>query len=129
MVVVDDGSTDGTVETLVNQEARYSKVRLFQQEHAGATEARNLGMKYFACLIDLMDQAGLSVVTIWLGIRQAKGSVIVFIDSDMVVTETFLSSHAKALRDSQTDDSVSGRNKHLACEGNKSRTYIFSLGL
>jgi len=87
VVVVDDGSTDGTVEALSGVEGAmpFSKVKLFKQQHAGATEARNLG------------------------IRKAKGSVIVFIDSDMVVTDTFLSSHAKALHESRRnaeDDSA-----------------------
>ena len=73
IVVVDDGSTDGTVEFLQSHTHEFPHVRLFQQNHEGAAIARNTG-------IDV-----------------AQGDTIVFIDSDLVVTPVFLSSHAKAL--------------------------------
>lgn len=73
IVVVDDGSTDGTVEFLQSHTTEFPHVRLFQQNHEGAAIARNTG-------IDV-----------------AQGETIVFIDSDLVVTPVFLSSHAKAL--------------------------------
>ena len=73
IVVVDDGSTDGTVEFLQSHPHEFPHVRLFQQNHEGAAIARNTG-------IDV-----------------AQGDTIVFIDSDLVVTPVFLSSHAKAL--------------------------------
>jgi len=73
IVVVDDGSTDGTIEFLQTHRAEFPHVQLFQQNHEGAAIARNTG-------IDV-----------------AKGEIIVFIDSDLVVTPTFLSVHAKAI--------------------------------
>ncbi len=73
LLVVDDGSTDGTVEFLQSNTSTFPHVRLVQQDHGGAAIARNLG-------IDL-----------------AEGEVIVFIDSDLVVTPRFLSAHAQAL--------------------------------
>jgi len=73
IVVVDDGSTDGTVEFLQSHADEFPHVRLFLQNHEGAAIARNTG-------IDL-----------------AQGDIIVFIDSDLVVTPVFLSAHAKAL--------------------------------
>ena len=73
VVIVDDGSTDGTVEFLQSHAAEFPHVRLYQQNHEGAAIARNTG-------IDV-----------------AIGETIVFIDSDLVVTPVFLSSHAKAL--------------------------------
>ncbi|MFN5967842.1 MAG: glycosyltransferase family 2 protein [Pseudanabaena sp.] len=73
IVVVDDGSTDGTVEFLQSRRTKFPHVRLFQQNHEGAAIARNTG-------IDV-----------------ASGDIIVFIDSDLVVTPVFLASHAKAL--------------------------------
>ena len=76
IVVIDDGSTDGTVEFLQSHDSDFPHVRLFQQNHEGAAIARNTG-------IDL-----------------AKGEIIVFIDSDLVVTPVFLSSHAQALGNS-----------------------------
>lgn len=75
IVVVDDGSTDGTVDWL--QQAAFPHVRLFQQNHQGPAAARNLG------------------------VAEAKGDMIIFIDSDLVVTEVFLQSHIDALEQAQ----------------------------
>ncbi|NDG73832.1 MAG: glycosyltransferase family 2 protein [Synechococcaceae bacterium WB8_1B_136] len=73
VVLVDDGSTDETVAWIQAESARYPHVRLIQQDHGGPAEGRNRG------------------------VEQARGDVIVFIDSDLVVTETFLLCHARAL--------------------------------
>ncbi len=73
IVLVDDGSDDGTVEYLHNHAQDFPHVRLFQQDHQGAAIARNTG-------IDV-----------------ANGEMIVFIDSDLIVTPVFLSAHAQAL--------------------------------
>jgi glycosyltransferase involved in cell wall biosynthesis len=77
VVVVDDGSTDGTVDWL-NSEA-FSHVKLFCQNHQGASAARNLG------------------------VEKAIGDTIIFIDSDLVVTDIFLKSHAEALSEGQKE--------------------------
>ncbi|MGG6296866.1 glycosyltransferase family 2 protein [Leptolyngbya sp. AN02str] len=71
VVVVDDGSTDGTVDWL--QQVNFPHVRLIQQNHCGPAAARNLG------------------------VESAKGDIIIFIDSDLVVLETFLQAHMDAL--------------------------------
>jgi len=73
VVVVDDGSTDGTPLRLREQAQRFPHLRLIEQDHGGPAEARNRG------------------------VDQARGDVIVFIDSDLVVTPVFLVSHARAL--------------------------------
>ncbi|HEY9909710.1 MAG TPA: glycosyltransferase [Thermosynechococcaceae cyanobacterium] len=78
VVVVDDGSTDGTVEWL-SSTAEFPHVRLFQQDHQGPAVARNLG------------------------VEKAIGDTIVFIDSDLVVTEGFLQAHAQGLTQRQTE--------------------------
>ncbi|CAI5485785.1 unnamed protein product [Closterium sp. Naga37s-1] len=106
VVVVDDGSDDGTVRALaamgvasceglaqgageggageaVDGETRqaavaFPHVRLVQQQHGGATAARNYG------------------------VRVAGGSTIVFIDSDMVVCPGFLAAHARALAEARS---------------------------
>ena len=74
VVVVDDGSTDGTPTWLLGQVDRFPHVRLVEQQHGGPAEGRNRGVDH------------------------ARGDVIVFIDSDLVVTEPFLACHAKALQ-------------------------------
>jgi glycosyltransferase involved in cell wall biosynthesis len=71
VVVVDDGSTDGTVDWLQAQDL--PQVQLFCQDHLGPAAARNLG------------------------VAKAQGDTIVFIDSDLVVTPVFLQAHAEVL--------------------------------
>lgn len=78
VVVIDDGSTDGTVEWL-SKSGDFPHVRLFCQDHKGAAAARNYG------------------------VEQAKGDTIVFIDSDLVVTDVFLRSHVEALIQGQKE--------------------------
>ena len=73
IVLVDDGSTDGTLEWLETHKDDFPHVRTFEQEHMGPAAARNLG------------------------VEKAKGDTIIFIDSDLVVTEVFLQAHADAL--------------------------------
>ena len=74
VVVVDDGSTDDTVAWLRQE---MPTVQVYEQAHKGPAAARNLG------------------------VEKANGDTIVFIDSDLVVTETFLSAHAQALTAAQ----------------------------
>jgi glycosyltransferase involved in cell wall biosynthesis len=77
VVLVDDGSTDGTLEWLAEHTAEFPHVRWFLQNHQGPAAARNFG------------------------VDQAKGDTIIFIDSDLVVTENFLQAHADALIEGQ----------------------------
>ena len=79
VILVDDGSTDGTLAWLTENQAQLARVKVFEQQHQGAAAARNLGVK------------------------NATGDTIVFIDSDLVVTSNFLQSHAYALAKGQQD--------------------------
>lgn len=74
VVVVDDGSTDGTWEWLQEYANSHPSLRVFRQQNAGPAAARNLGLD------------------------RAQGDTIVFIDSDLVVTPTFLQCHADGLQ-------------------------------
>jgi glycosyltransferase involved in cell wall biosynthesis len=73
IVLVDDGSTDGTLEWLQENAAEFPHVRSHMQDHQGPAAARNLG------------------------VVASVGDTIIFIDSDLVVTEHFLQAHADAL--------------------------------
>ncbi|MDF5732413.1 MAG: glycosyltransferase [Rhizonema sp. PD38] len=77
VVLVDDGSTDGTLEWLKENKTEFPHVRVFNQNHNGPAVARNLG------------------------VEQALGDTIIFIDSDLVVTENFLQAHTDALLQGQ----------------------------
>ncbi len=73
IVLVDDGSTDGTVEWLQASTDEFAHVKLYEQNHEGAAIARNFG------------------------VQKAEGDTIIFIDSDLVVLDGFLQYHADAL--------------------------------
>jgi glycosyltransferase involved in cell wall biosynthesis len=76
IVIIDDGSDDGTIEWIELSQCPH--VVLYKQSHQGAAIARNLGIK------------------------QSKYETIIFIDSDLVVTPTFLTSHAEVLTKART---------------------------
>ena len=44
LIIVDDGSTDGTVQRLADYEGRQANVHIFYGEHKGASAARNTGL-------------------------------------------------------------------------------------
>ncbi|USR90891.1 glycosyltransferase [Phormidium yuhuli AB48] len=75
VLVIDDGSNDGTWEWLDSYQTRMPQLRCFRQQNAGPAAARNLGLE------------------------QANGDIIVFIDSDLVVTEQFLQAHSQGLQE------------------------------
>ncbi len=79
VVLVDDGSTDATLEWLAANTARLPHLKIYQQDHRGAAAARNLG------------------------VEQAQGDTIIFIDSDLVVTPVFLQAHAETLTAGQQE--------------------------
>jgi cellulose synthase/poly-beta-1,6-N-acetylglucosamine synthase-like glycosyltransferase len=51
IIVIDDGSTDGTGDVLRELEGRYSNVRFVRTEHTGASHARNVGISQSAGLV------------------------------------------------------------------------------
>ena len=74
VILVDDGSTDGTLEWLEDAALReFSHLRWFGQVHSGPAAARNLGVTH------------------------ARGDTIIFIDSDLVVSDNFIEAHGQGL--------------------------------
>ena len=74
VIVVDDGSTDDTIPWIQSSGDRLPHVKLFERNHQGPAAARNFG------------------------VGVAQGDLIIFIDSDLVVTESFLAEHSQALQ-------------------------------
>ncbi len=73
VIVVDDGSTDNTLAWLSHAKAQLPHVKVVTQNHLGPAAARNLG------------------------VTKATGEIIIFIDSDLVVTPNFIEAHAHSL--------------------------------
>ena len=76
IVVVDDGSTDGTPSWIRNNSEKLPHVVLYEQEHGGPALGRNLG------------------------VMKSKYEIIIFIDSDLIVLEDFLVCHVNKLASS-----------------------------
>ena len=73
VIVVDDGSTDGTTSWINKNKAYLPHVILFQQEHGGPALGRNLG------------------------VIKSKYEIIIFIDSDLIVLDNFINCHVEKL--------------------------------
>lgn len=83
IIIVDDGSTDDTIPWL--KASSFPHLRWFEQAHQGPAIARNLG------------------------VEKAKGEFIIFIDSDLVVTQNFIQAHANCLNQSDESSFTYGR--------------------
>ncbi|MDZ4228794.1 MAG: glycosyltransferase family 2 protein [Patescibacteria group bacterium] len=84
ILVVDDGSTDGTGQAVKQLAQSYQRVRLLSQPHLGPAKARNLAA------------------------NQAKGEVLVFVDADMEFSPDFLVVLTKPIFLSQARGTWSG---------------------
>jgi len=86
-ILIDDCSTDGTKEYIEN--SIFSNLKYIRlEEHRGPYYARNLA------------------------IRQAKGNIIIFVDSDVIVFPDFLEDHIK-IHKKREDIVVQGMVKHV----------------
>ncbi len=81
VIVVDDGSTDGTEATV---KVKYPSVRFFKQNQQGAPAARNLGLK------------------------EASGEFVIFLDSDDLLEGGFIESKLDAFGDKPQMDAIYG---------------------
>src|SRR3972149_6804264 len=66
IILVDDGSTDKTLDILAGLREKIPNLRIFEQLHKGPGTARNLGAK------------------------KASGEILVFVDADMAFEKNFL---------------------------------------
>ena len=73
VIVVDDGSTDGTTSWIRNNNEFLPHVVLYEQEHGGPALGRNLG------------------------VMKSRYEIIIFIDSDLIVLKDFIACHVNKL--------------------------------
>ncbi|MEO0293472.1 MAG: glycosyltransferase family 2 protein [candidate division WOR-3 bacterium] len=100
IILIDDASRDGTREFI--EDSNFSKVRYFRlEQRKGPYYARNLGIK------------------------EAKGEIIIFIDSDVVVFPDFVEDHLE-IHDRREDLVVQGMVRHIETldEVNFNRFYL-----
>lgn len=79
IIVVDDGSTDGSLDVARMYSENFSNIKVFTQERKRQGAARNLGLK------------------------QARGEYVAFLDSDDLVPSDAYSSMVDTARDSSSD--------------------------
>jgi CDP-glycerol glycerophosphotransferase len=82
VVVVDDGSPDGSMDVVDRHAARDDRIRVVHQENAGLGAARNRG------------------------IDEASGDLVTFVDSDDTVPQTAIANHVRQLVRTGSDFSV-----------------------
>ena len=93
VLLVDDGSTDGSDAVCAARCAADSRFRLLRQPHSGVSAARNLGL------------------------RHASGELIAFADSDDWLEPDMYRLLAEALEQGQADCAMCGYYEHLPQEG------------
>lgn len=86
LIIIDDGSTDGTLELARQYAAEHGNISVFRQQHAFAGAARNLGLS------------------------KAKCDYILFLDGDDYVDSTLLERAYNKMRETDADICVFGAN-------------------
>ncbi len=99
IVVVNDGSTDGTQEIIDNYCIRHENIKKLYQENSGVSAARN---------------AGLSA---------AAGEYVLFLDSDDIITDITLESYYNALVKTNADVAI-GRVKMFGSITERYNEYV-----
>ena len=89
VILVDDGSTDGTAKLLDDYAKSDNRFRVFHKENGGLSNARNFG------------------------VGQARGDYVSFVDGDDVVSPYYISSLVQGLRYDQNTDLVIGKSMRV----------------
>ncbi|RBP40583.1 polysaccharide deacetylase [Roseimicrobium gellanilyticum] len=93
LIIVDDGSSDGTGDMARELSGQDSRIRCFSQEHAGVSHARNRGL------------------------AQAAGEWVLFLDSDDTIAPNHLEVMLAAAREHAVDMVVCGYARSVGPEG------------
>ncbi len=89
VILVDDGSRDGSLELCTLLAEKYGNIRVFSKQNGGAASARNMGMKY------------------------AAGSFIAFVDADDYVEPEMYSEMLQCLVQNRAQIACCGKVRHL----------------
>ena len=94
ILMVDDGSTDGTAELCNRLKEKDERIRVFHKENGGSSSARNLG------------------------IEQARGEYLGFVDSDDFISPTMYEDLMKAIQEYKVPIAQASRDE-IDDKGNK----------
>lgn len=103
VVLVDDGSKDGTPKILDDLGSCDKRIKVIHQENSGASSARNKGVE---CV---------------------SGEYLCFVDSDDYVTDEYVSSMVKTIESDSVDLVLSGRELHYRSGTNETFTPIYKI--
>lgn len=92
VLLVDDGSTDGTMPLLEKFKAEDSRFCIYHQEHRGVSSARNVGLQYvtgkYICFVDADDQIAPTYLTdLYQAMGEADSSMCGFKKTDLLSHE------------------------------------------
>ena len=88
IILVDDGSTDGSLAIAKSYTVRDPRVELYRQPHAGQSAARNLGLKH------------------------AHGEYVAFVDADDTIAPDWCEKHVEAIEGVDSVQSGNPRNRY-----------------
>lgn len=94
-IVIDDGSTDGTLRVAREYASGDGRIRVFHKENGGVSSARNKGLS------------------------EARGKWVMFLDADDRLSETYLDSLMGSTKESDADIVIAGAT--VACHGRERR--------